>query len=86
MKTSLLPDVLRTESTSPSGLALLSVVPPLARPWAETAARLSRALEDGIDLARVRALQQAIAAGRYFVDADRIAEGILATPAPARNH
>jgi anti-sigma28 factor (negative regulator of flagellin synthesis) len=58
----------------------------LARPWAETAARLRRALEDGIDLARVNALQQAIAAGRYFVDADHVAEGILATLAPARNH
>lgn len=87
MKTSLLPDVTRTESTSPpNGLALLAVVPPLARPWAETAARLRRSLEDGIDLARVRSLQQAIAAGRYFVDAGHVADGILATVAPTRSH
>ena len=87
MKTSLLPDILRTECASPPrGLALLLVVPPFAHPWADTAARLRRALEDGIDLARVRALQQAIAAGRYLVDADLVAEGILATLAPARSH
>jgi hypothetical protein len=41
---------------------------------------------DGIDVPRVLAMQAKIEAGRYAPDPYEVAEGVLATIAPARRH
>lgn len=85
MKTILLSELLRSDPNGPFAPVNPDAASGTAR-WKGGSAHPRLTLADGIDVARVRAMQTEIEAGRYAPDPDEVAEGVLATIAPARRH